>query len=516
MAAAANESIRGGKSFTLKKKGGDEVTLDIIKRIGVGGQGDVWEANMSNLGKVVIKRMIKSMKENERRQSNYMFRSELAAIRNSGLSTVSNTNNISGCDPLINCFYGIIEKSSEHPTSPLVYTNPVISSNNYYLIYEYIPGMNLKEFIDSKVASGVDFDYFTIVYKLLNAINHMHSLGIVHRDLKPLNIMINETRFMPPMPHLNPLNNHGNTKAEDLYFGHFRSRDNNEPGITEYIVKLIDFGLSVPVKDAPPIAGGTLEYMPPESFLNKKTMLTKKLYDAITTHKSFDMYAIGCILYYIFSGKDLITVKNIGTFVNNPPINPDVVLPDKFKQYEEFIKKLIHTDNTIIDDYKFVDSLNIPDKKIIVDGTEKIVSDHSVLSSAPREIITRTESIVNKYIVAKPPVDATEKAKFIRSKKCSRERYTAEEALRKWCEMHGMSEESCIIPLPASSARNLVARATYNAKHAPLLSDAAGGAGASAAAASAVGTKGGRRKTIRRHKTNRRKRFSRATVRRRR
>lgn len=59
---------------------------------------------------------------------------------------------------------------------------------NFYLIFEYLPGMDLFNFIES-------FKYHKYIIQqifqdILSGLQILHSFDIAHRDIKPENIMI--------------------------------------------------------------------------------------------------------------------------------------------------------------------------------------------------------------------------------------------------------------------------------------------------------------------------------------
>jgi len=63
-----------------------------------------------------------------------------------------------------------------------------------YLVFEYVPGKNLAEFLrQSGALSPVKSS--SILRPILDAISHAHALGIIHRDLKPSNVLIDENNM---------------------------------------------------------------------------------------------------------------------------------------------------------------------------------------------------------------------------------------------------------------------------------------------------------------------------------
>ena len=58
-----------------------------------------------------------------------------------------------------------------------------------YIVMEYIQGQELFKHMETK---GVltEQEAANTIYKIIEALSHIHSCGIAHRDLKPENIMI--------------------------------------------------------------------------------------------------------------------------------------------------------------------------------------------------------------------------------------------------------------------------------------------------------------------------------------
>lgn len=64
-------------------------------------------------------------------------------------------------------------------------------NGDLYLVFEYVPGKNLAEFLrDSGALSPVKA--LAILRPILDAVAHAHAQNIIHRDLKPSNILLDE------------------------------------------------------------------------------------------------------------------------------------------------------------------------------------------------------------------------------------------------------------------------------------------------------------------------------------
>ncbi len=141
-----------------------------------------------------------------------------------------------------------ISYSLDHPNIVKVTDFQAIPDIGDCIIMEYVEGVTLKEFVETRRAKDV---YDKIFNELLDAMKYFHSKQIIHRDLKPTNILIT---------------NNGNN------------------------VKIIDFGLSdtdnyVILKQA----AGTRKYAAPEQLIPNNTIDCRA-----------DIYSLGIILKNTF------------------------------------------------------------------------------------------------------------------------------------------------------------------------------------------------------------------------
>jgi len=119
-----------------------------------------------------------------------------------------------------------------------------------HLVLEYFEGITLKSYV--KLYGKCDEPTARAIFKqLLETLKYLDNKGVSHRDLKPQNIMI----------------------SDDLN------------------IKLIDFGLAND-KQSYRNKCGTLPYMAPEMHIRKEYI-----------GQPADMWASGCILFYILTGK---------------------------------------------------------------------------------------------------------------------------------------------------------------------------------------------------------------------
>ncbi|HLO62576.1 MAG TPA: HDOD domain-containing protein [Azonexus sp.] len=64
-------------------------------------------------------------------------------------------------------------------------------AGDLYLVFEYVPGTNLAEFLKQSGALP-PVKAVTLLHRILDAVVHAHAQGIIHRDLKPSNILLDD------------------------------------------------------------------------------------------------------------------------------------------------------------------------------------------------------------------------------------------------------------------------------------------------------------------------------------
>lgn len=130
-------------------------------------------------------------------------------------------------------------------------------NGRYLITMEYVQGFDVARLLEKTGAMSIN-NGLAMAQQICAAIKAAHDQGIIHRDLKPSNMMINK----------------------------------------QGIIKIMDFGLAMNINalkgtgsSTANIIAGTPKYMAPEQFtggqLDQRT----------------DIYALGLILYAIFSGK---------------------------------------------------------------------------------------------------------------------------------------------------------------------------------------------------------------------
>src|SRR5262249_40035326 len=132
--------------------------FEVVREIGHGGMGEVYEARDPRLGRrVAIKLIVEGFNPADLGDR---FEREARALAN--LDTHPN---------IVPIF-----DFGEHDGKP-------------FIVMEYIPGETLANKIRRREAIAID-DRLRYLEQLCAGLDHAHRAGIIHRDIKPMNIMI--------------------------------------------------------------------------------------------------------------------------------------------------------------------------------------------------------------------------------------------------------------------------------------------------------------------------------------
>ena len=169
-----------------------------------------------------------------------------------------------------------------HQNIVQTFEHGVTTKGEPYLVMEWIEGVGLNFLIETK-SRQLEPNRFNYLLQLCDAVVYLHNLRFLHRDLCPRNVMINK----------------------------------------EGVVKLIDFGLTIPYKPEfcrPGNRTGTADYLPPE--------LIKRQ----TTDHRVDLFALGVTAYEVFTGglpweRATSSEETLRRHMNSPPRDPRTVKP---------------------------------------------------------------------------------------------------------------------------------------------------------------------------------------------
>ncbi len=170
---------------------------------------------------------------------------------------------------------------------------------NYYMIMEYVDGINLKQYIREKGRLSVH-EAARISRQIAEALEQAHKAGVVHRDIKPQNILF--------------------------------SRDGK--------VKVTDFGIAIAGDGVTVTVGdeiiGTVQYIAPEQARGE------------VAGKQSDLYSLGIVLYEMVTGKVPFTgespVAVAMKHIQEQIVPPGRLAGDLPEQMEQMIMKAVEKD----------------------------------------------------------------------------------------------------------------------------------------------------------------------------
>ena len=248
------------------------------------------------------------------------------------------------------------------------------TSNNIYIIMEYINGGSLSDFLNKyKLKKGRAFSQKMIqffVKQIVQGLIYIHSNNIIHRDIKLDNILL---KF--------PINS-----------------NIDETNYTLAKVKIIDFGLATKASLAGSFVGSPI-YMDPTILkkYDKSGGIEKfKLYD-----KKADIWSLGAVTYEMLTGENVFKASSLPELINKvkkgdyslevKDLSNEILSflngmlqndPKKRASAEELLKHPFLTKNA--DDFRLIDTSKI-DYKIDKHGilTLNIINNETISKMFP-------------------------------------------------------------------------------------------------------------------------------------
>jgi serine/threonine protein kinase len=167
-----------------------------------------------------------------------------------------------------------------------------------YLVMELIDGMGLNFLIETRSPNlkGRRGDY---LMQIADGLDYIHRQGYIHRDICPRNVMLTQ----------------------------------------EHIVKIIDFGLTVPYRP---------EFCKPGNRTGTPNYLAPEIIKRITTDHRVDLFALGVTAYELYTGEvpweKSLSLQTLQSHLNSPGKDPRDFKPDLDKSVAAFLIKAIERD----------------------------------------------------------------------------------------------------------------------------------------------------------------------------
>jgi serine/threonine protein kinase/tetratricopeptide (TPR) repeat protein len=168
--------------------------------------------------------------------------------------------------------------SLEHPAIVRARDFGVLDDGSPFLVMDLIPGRSLH--LSLEVGPLTWGETWSIVDQVLGALAHAHARGVIHGDLKPQNLIIQHVGVGEPRVHV-------------LDFGlAFLLRDRHDPRLDGSPAAAV----------AMPSGGGTPGFMAPEQIRRAVPHVGPPT----------DLYALGCILYQMLTGRPPYVAVKLG------------------------------------------------------------------------------------------------------------------------------------------------------------------------------------------------------------
>jgi len=190
----------------------------------------------------------------------------------------------------------------KHDNCLKTYEHGVTTKGEPYLVMEWIDGLGLNYLVETKNAQLVG-NRINYICQLCDAISYLHAQQFLHRDLCPRNVMVDK----------------------------------------EGVVKLIDFGLTIPFTPAFCVPGnrtGTVDYLAPE--------IIKRM----TTDQRVDLFALGITAFEIFTSalpweRTPSSEETLRRRLNTPPRNALDLNKDLDERLVRVLMKSIEKDRNL-------------------------------------------------------------------------------------------------------------------------------------------------------------------------
>ena len=187
----------------------------------------------------------------------------------------------------------------KHINCVKTYEHGVTTEGEPYLVMEWIEGLGLNYLVETK-SPQLEGKRIPVLGQLCDAVSYLHGEKYLHRDLCPRNVMMDQ----------------------------------------EGVVKLIDFGLTVPYTPAFCVPGnrtGTVDYLAPE--------IIKRM----PTDHRVDLFALGVTAYEMFTNslpweRSPSSEETLRRHMNQPPRDPRDIIKDMDDDLGRLLLKSVDRD----------------------------------------------------------------------------------------------------------------------------------------------------------------------------
>lgn len=193
---------------------------------------------------------------------------------------------------------GEVCQSLRHPNVVQTFEYGLTTAGEQYLVMELIDGVGLNFLIETR-SRNLEGKRIELLCQVAEGLDYIHKQKYLHRDICPRNIMVN----------------------------------------TEGVVKIIDFGLTIPY--AP-------EFCKPGNRTGTPNYLAPELIKRVATDHRVDLFALGVTAYETFTGslpwEKSESLMTLMSHMNSPGKDPREFRPDLDKPVAELLIKAIQRD----------------------------------------------------------------------------------------------------------------------------------------------------------------------------
>lgn len=234
--------------------------FEIIRMLGSGGMGVVYEAEQRNPPRRVALKVIRSG-EHANPQQKRLLQREAAALGR-----------------------------LQHPFIATIFESGMTDEGEPYLVMELVNGETLQSYLKrvpspARITKEAVTERIQLFLSICDAIHYAHLHGVIHRDIKPGNIIL-PSHEAPTAPAGGPPTSSAVTS-------------NTQSGLrTRRPVKVLDFGLARvaehdPSVTMPGVIQGSVPYMSPEQVRADRSKIDLRT----------DVYSLGVLLYEMLTGR---------------------------------------------------------------------------------------------------------------------------------------------------------------------------------------------------------------------
>jgi eukaryotic-like serine/threonine-protein kinase len=193
---------------------------------------------------------------------------------------------------------GFISSALRHKNVVQTFEYGFTRKGEQYLVMELIEGMGLNFLIETK-SKDLNRKRIDVLMQIADALDYVHQQKYLHRDICPRNVMVTK----------------------------------------EGVVKLIDFGLTVPYLP---------EFCKPGNRTGTPNYLAPELIKRITTDHRIDLFALGVTAYETFTGmlpwEKTQSLATLQSHLNSPGKDPREFVPDLNPDLAKVLIKAVERD----------------------------------------------------------------------------------------------------------------------------------------------------------------------------